>query len=545
MDNPNASNKTSNASPKKPAWGETQTESMPSVPASSSFKDLMSEDLAKDLQERENKDYYDSLVAGESVPSEMLNNIEDTDSDMMLAQMLQYEFDREYDEQVAREEKHVNGVSKVSVSYSKYKVCPEWYGYEWEEEIDEEERDLDSFEARGKIDPLIPACGYVKCGDTIVTKHDLGISGRKNAERIMNLPPGINTGDGGGFDMELSNKVYNKLQSGARAELRRKQRVHDKEEKATSELAIDRNTRLLLFKLVNNEILESINGIVSSGKEAVVVHAMGGVYEENPLPSEVIVKIFKTTLTNFKTRERYIREDYRFKDRFSKHNTQKTIQLWTEKEYHNLRRLVHVGIPCPTPILIKKHVLVMTFIGTNGCAAPKLKEAALSRSDMQKAYNQMKEAMITMFHKCRLIHADLSEYNILWHDGKCWIIDLAQGVEPTHPCGLQFLFRDCLNVIRFFKSKGVPDLPSPLNLFESITGIVLPGNEDDALTMIEQYETHQELWKEGMKNVSDQFELMWNETQFDNKIDIVEEISDDGDEEMSREGCHVNKVALL
>lgn len=62
-------------------------------------------------------------------------------------------------------------------------------------------------QARERDDPVIPACGYVKHGKGIVTKHDLAISGRKNAERIMNLPPGINTGDGGGFDMHLSNKV--------------------------------------------------------------------------------------------------------------------------------------------------------------------------------------------------------------------------------------------------------------------------------------------------------------------------------------------------
>lgn len=62
-------------------------------------------------------------------------------------------------------------------------------------------------QARERKDPVIPSCGYVKHGRELVTKHDLNISGRKNAERIMNLPPGINTGDGGGFDMQISNKV--------------------------------------------------------------------------------------------------------------------------------------------------------------------------------------------------------------------------------------------------------------------------------------------------------------------------------------------------
>lgn len=48
-------------------------------------------------------------------------------------------------------------------------------------------------------------------------------------------------------------------------------------EKATSELALDPKTRLLIFKMINNAVLEAVNGIVSSGKEAVVFHAQGGV----------------------------------------------------------------------------------------------------------------------------------------------------------------------------------------------------------------------------------------------------------------------------
>ena len=39
---------------------------------------------------------------------------------------------------------------------------------------------------------------------------------------------------------------------------------------------MDPKTRLLMYKLVNSGILESINGIISTGKEAVVFHANGG-----------------------------------------------------------------------------------------------------------------------------------------------------------------------------------------------------------------------------------------------------------------------------
>ncbi|KAK7083381.1 Down syndrome critical region protein 3, partial [Halocaridina rubra] len=261
-------------------WGSPSPDS-PEKSGSCSFRDLMSEDLAKHMQDKENELYIRAMIQGGADSSNLLDfkKSEDTSDDFLLAQMLQYEFDREHDQQLKREERHYNGNSKVSVSFNKYKICPTWYGPDSDddfEEVDEENRDIDSFEARERDDPLLSSRGYTKVGKQFVTKHDLMISGRKNAERIMNLPPGINTGDGGGFDMQLSNKVYNNLQHSAKSEIRRKNRIHDKVEKATSDMALDQNTRLLIFKWVNNVILESVNGIISAGKEAVVFHALGG-----------------------------------------------------------------------------------------------------------------------------------------------------------------------------------------------------------------------------------------------------------------------------
>ena len=41
-----------------------------------------------------------------------------------------------------------------------------------------------------------------------------------------------------------------------------------------------------------------------------------------------------------------------------------------------------------------------------------------------------------MYTTCRLVHSDLSEYNMLWHNGEVYFIDVGQSVEPSHPHGL-------------------------------------------------------------------------------------------------------------
>ena len=58
----------------------------------------------------------------------------------------------------------------------------------------------------------------------------------------------------------------------------------------------------------------------------------------SPVPPECAIKIFKTTLNEFFRRDKYIKEDYRFKNRFGKQNPRKIVRLWAEKEMHNLKR---------------------------------------------------------------------------------------------------------------------------------------------------------------------------------------------------------------
>uniref|UniRef100_A0A672S4I2 Serine/threonine-protein kinase RIO3 n=1 Tax=Sinocyclocheilus grahami TaxID=75366 RepID=A0A672S4I2_SINGR len=229
-------------------------------------------------------------------------------------------------------------------------------------------------------------------------------------------------------------------------------------------------------------------------------------FEEKIVPEECVLKVFKTTLNEFKNRDKYIKDDYRFKDRFSKLNPRKIIRLWAEKEMHNLTRMKKAGIPCPEVVILKKHILVMSFIGKDHVPAPKLKDATLSSEDMKKAYYQVLNMMQQLYQDCNLVHADLSEYNMLWHDRQVWFIDVSQSIEPTHPHGLEFLFRDCRNVATFFQKAGVAEALNVFELFNTVSGLQINSdNEADFLAQIEALEKRNEdhVQKSGKKIFTD------------------------------------------
>ncbi|XP_040564796.1 serine/threonine-protein kinase RIO3 [Lepeophtheirus salmonis] len=448
------------------------------------LSEIMSEQLAIDLTQPSDL-LFPSLESG------ILHGAETETDDMAIARALQAQFDREHNEALKREERALNGGSKVSVSLNNFKTLHSDYAELLDYE-DSDEESICSDDGHLFKTEHIPRCGYKRTdnGD-IVTKHDAEINFVNNSRRVLeSFPPGIATGE----DVRVSNAVYNEMKQFTVKEGRKRaSKVKDKEDKSTEGQHTDPKTRLILYKMVNNGLLDAVRGIVSTGKEAVILHADGG--QHNPdIPSEVAIKIFKTTLNEFKNREKYIKDDYRFRDRFSKQNPRKVVHLWAEKEKHNLSRMIRKGVNVPEVFSLKKHVLVMSFIGSDGRPAPKLKEAVLSSSDWKGCYSETVSTMKTLYHDCHLVHSDLSEYNILWHEKRPVFIDVSQAVEPTHPHALEFLYRDIVNITDFFSCRIPPKddlVKSYEDLFFYITNLSLDPEHDITHQLIKYQESNE------------------------------------------------------
>jgi RIO kinase 1 len=285
-------------------------------------------------------------------------------------------------------------------------------------------------------------------------------------------------------------------------------RDKDKSDRATSEQVLDPRTRMILLQLINRNIVSEIHGVISTGKEANVYHAMVTT-SEDAAPIHRAIKVYKTSILVFKDRDKYVTGEFRFRQGYNKSNNRAMVKVWAEKEMRNLKRIYGSGIPSPEPLYLRLHVLVMGFLGDKkGWPAPRLRDvkfegltAEEEEAKWKSLYVQLLGYMRIMYQTCRLVHADLSEYNILYHEDKLYLIDVSQSVEHDHPRSLEFLRMDVKNVSDFFRSRNVEVL-SERRVFGFVTseegGKGVKG-ADGSLEMGEMEAYIEKLWAEAGK----------------------------------------------
>ncbi|MGC8975137.1 MAG: RIO1 family regulatory kinase/ATPase, partial [Thermoprotei archaeon] len=151
---------------------------------------------------------------------------------------------------------------------------------------------------------------------------------------------------------------------------------------------------------------------------------------------------------------KYIVGDHRF-DKSIPRSTRKLVILWAKKEFNNFTEFFKAGVSVPEPISQYENVLVMEFIGNDGVRAPLLKEADLTVEEYSALFQRLVEDVRKAYLRARLIHGDLSEYNVMIWNKKHYIIDVSQAVPVTHPNAIELLQRDLRNILRFFEEVGV------------------------------------------------------------------------------------------
>lgn len=219
------------------------------------LQEIMSEEFARGLQDKENKKYDDQLLNSsaanqpidasfasqlkqndsvptistaseaaaasggiketllgrqnqfEDIPEDVLNfirndselsqSVDFCDSDRLLAELLQASFDKEHDDEVNRIEKHANKNSKVTVSFLNYRrqhpaTAASDDSDEYDDGDEKPSKNWDRFDANEKLYRGLNKKGLGRDEDgVIISKHDAEMCGVRNVCRVMNFPPGM------------------------------------------------------------------------------------------------------------------------------------------------------------------------------------------------------------------------------------------------------------------------------------------------------------------------------------------------------------------
>jgi len=227
---------------------------------------------------------------------------------------------------------------------------------------------------------------------------------------------------------------------------RRMKKIDQSKKRAVIESVFDERTIFHLNKLLVNGPLERVVGVISAGKEANVYLA----YDTNG--KEVAIKIYKIDSNTSRWMRKYIVGDPRFNK--IPHNVSKVIFLWASKEFKNLKRAYKVGLSVPEPIYIRNNILIMEYIGFESIPAPLLKDIRKPKEPLN-LFSEILNFIKQLYKKAKLVHGDLSEFNILYHNQKPVVIDISQAVAIQHPKAEVYLARDIKNIFNYFAKLGI------------------------------------------------------------------------------------------
>ncbi len=219
-------------------------------------------------------------------------------------------------------------------------------------------------------------------------------------------------------------------------------RVKDANQLKVYDEVFDQRTLMVIYKLINDGDVVTVDYPVSTGKEGNVFHA-------TTKHGAAAMKIFRVSNATFNALADYIVGDPRF--RGLKGDRRKMICAWATKEYKNLERMEVAGARVPKPLAVEENVLIMSYIGDETTPAPMLRHVKLDDpvAGLDDVIDNMK-----CIQKAGLVHGDLSEYNILFWDGKTYVIDVGQAVTKDHRNADEWFQRDAGNIARYFRKLG-------------------------------------------------------------------------------------------
>ncbi|MFH1257399.1 MAG: RIO1 family regulatory kinase/ATPase [Candidatus Micrarchaeota archaeon] len=212
-----------------------------------------------------------------------------------------------------------------------------------------------------------------------------------------------------------------------------------------SERTFDDSTIRTLKFMMNNGIFSSLDFPIQHGKEAAVYRATK---EMDGKKEFLAVKIFKFEGPSFMKRIEYLEGDKRFPKPRGRRDM---VRIFAGKEFANLKICEQAKVHSPKPIKQRDNIVVMEFLGEGGVPSDMLKDVELDNPEevLRSILSDMRK-----MHAAKIVHVDLSEFNVMFHKAKPFIIDVGQAVLAHHPSAERYLANDLTNILKFFGKRG-------------------------------------------------------------------------------------------
>ena len=128
---------------------------------------------------------------------------------------------------------------------------------------------------------------------------------------------------------------------------------------------------------------------------------------------------------------------------------------WLMHEFITLQRLHRLGAAVPRPISTSENAILMEYIGDRHRPAPALTGVGLAPREAPQLFAEvMRNIELMLAH--RMIHGDLSAYNILYWEGAVTLIDFPQvTMSESNHNAFRIFERDVRRVCDYFAGQGV------------------------------------------------------------------------------------------
>jgi RIO kinase 2 len=194
---------------------------------------------------------------------------------------------------------------------------------------------------------------------------------------------------------------------------------------------------LAISDLLKRNFITSIGDKIGVGKESVVFEALG----EIPL----VIKFHRQGRTSFK----HVRRARDHLTDLPRLPWLYAASLAARHEFQVMQRL-YPKVSVPRPVALSRHALAMELI-----YGDQLNKVVLSNPQdcLEIILDEVGNA-----YRLGIVHADLSEFNVMVTVEGLKIIDWPQAMETDHPNASVLLERDVGNVLRFFARRYKIDL---------------------------------------------------------------------------------------